>query len=138
MPTQSHHAATALPCLVIEDDITDQKMVRRAFSGARVPAELVFVETISEARRALTQKRFSMVLCDNGLPDGCGSQFAQELTAHPEMDGTHVVIVSGWPSPFMWSKARRAGLQVIDKNDNAMRKLRDLFRDHFAKRRTAA
>ena len=69
-----------------------------------------------------------MILCDNNLPDGNGTSFAGTLVEDPAYRNTRIVIISGWPSPFMWAKARAAGLQVIDKNDHAQTKLVKLFR----------
>ena len=72
-----------------------------------------------------------MVLCDNNLPDGNGTDFAQTLASDPRFFGTAIVIVSGWPSPFMWAKAREAGLQIIDKNEQMRQTLVDAFKKHL-------
>ncbi|MFN3210339.1 MAG: response regulator [Roseovarius sp.] len=120
-----------LRCLVLEDSAHDQELIRRAMRGARLNAEIDFVSTIRTAREALSSGhgRYSAILCDNSLPDGSGSEFAGELAGSPDLADVPIVIVSGWPSPFMWDKARAAGLCVIDKTDDPMRKLRDFFRE---------
>ena len=136
MPHPTPHGDRRLRCLVLEDSAHDQEMIRRAMRGARLDAEIEFVSTIATARKALSAGHFSVILCDNSLPDGSGSEFASELAGVPDLSDVPIAIVSGWPSPFMWDKARASGLSVIDKTDDPMRKLRDFFRDS-ARRRTA-
>ena len=120
--------AQKMNCLVIEDSLFDQKMIKRAVAGARIEADLAFADTLDAARHALASNRFSIILCDNNLPDGNGSDFAQELSREPKFRDASIVIISGWPSPFMWAKARAAGLQVIDKNDQPQIKLLEIFK----------
>ncbi|WP_299847535.1 response regulator [uncultured Roseovarius sp.] len=115
-------------CLVIEDSLFDQKMIKRAVAGARISADLAFADTLDAARHALARNRYSIILCDNNLPDGNGSDFAQELSREPKFRDVAIVIISGWPSPFMWAKARAAGLQVIDKNDQPQTKVLEIFK----------
>lgn len=116
-----------LSCLVIEDNLFDQKMISRAAQCARIDVEFKFAHTLDEARDALTANMFAIILCDNNLPDGNGADFILELAQAPEYHGTTIVIVSGWPSPFMWAKARAAGIQIIDKNDQPQVRLMDVF-----------
>ncbi|MEO1139766.1 MAG: response regulator [Pseudomonadota bacterium] len=131
MPQKRRDTQKLRRCLVLEDSMQDQEMIRRAMRGARIDVDLDFVTTINGARKSLREKTFSAILCDNSVPDGSGSEFARELAAEPELMGTPIAIVSGWPSPFMWDKARQAGLKVIDKTDEPMIKLRDFFRHNF-------
>lgn len=134
MALSSHKGDRRLRFLVLEDSAHDQEMIRRAMRGARLDAEIEFVSTIATARKALSQGRYAVILCDNSLPDGSGSEFASELAGVPDLSDVPIAIVSGWPSPFMWDKARAAGLSVIDKTDDPMRKLRDFFRDSAGRR----
>lgn len=120
--------AQKMNCLIIEDSLFDQKMIKRAVAAARIEADLAFADTLDAARHALARNRFSIILCDNNLPDGNGTDFAQELSQEPKFRDAAIVIISGWPSPFMWAKARAAGLQVIDKNDQPQIKLLEVFK----------
>lgn len=115
-------------CLIMEDTFLDQKMIRRAIASARVDADVEVADTLDAARRALATGPYSMILCDNNLPDGNGTDFAQQLANDARYRNTSIVIISGWPSPFMWAKAKAAGLQIIDKNDDPQVKLRDIFK----------
>lgn len=121
-------------CLVIEDSVFDQRMIQRMIRGSGVDAEVVFASTLSAARRILARHRFSMILCDNNLPDGNGTDFAQKLSNDPGYFDTPIVIVSGWPSPFMWAKAKAAGLPIIDKNDQLQARLAQFFQRRFGGR----
>lgn len=118
-------------CLVIEDNLFDQKTIERMIRSSQVSAIVEFATTLSAARRALALNHFDMVLCDNNLPDGNGTDFAQTLAGDPRFFGTAIVIVSGWPSPFMRAKAREAGLQIIDKNEQMRQTLVDAFKKHL-------
>lgn len=122
----SRQLSKTMKCLVIEDSIVDQKIVRRAILGAHPDAEIDVVDTLEAAQHALNARPYSMILCDNNLPDGNGAEFAEALAHDPVYRNTPIVIVSGWPSPFMWAKAKAAGIQVIDKNDQMMQRLRQL------------
>ena len=113
-----------LRCLIIEDSLVDQKIMKRAILGAQARAEVEVVDTLNAAQHALNTRQFSIILCDNNLPDGNGTEFAEALARDPRYRDTRIVIVSGWPSPFMWAKAKAAGLQIIDKNDQLMLRLR--------------
>ena len=115
-------------CLVIEDSLFDQKLVKRAVASARIDIEFTFANTLDAARQALAVNRYSVILCDNSLPDGNGTDFAQSLASEPKNRNTVIVTFTGWPSPFMWAKARVAGLQVIDKNNKPHLKLIEVFK----------
>ncbi|MEO3417221.1 response regulator [Roseovarius sp. CAU 1744] len=125
-------------CLVIEDSLFDQRLIERTLRASGVEAELVFAGTLQAARQALATQKFSMILCDNNLPDGNGTDFAQQLANDPSYFNTTIVIVSGWPSPFMWDKANAAGLQIIDKNDEIRIKLAEVFRRRLGRKRMAS
>ena len=122
-------------CLVIEDSEFDQKMIARAMTGARVHAEISYANTLEKARKALATHSYALIVMDNKLPDGNGGDYARELACDPGFRNVPIVIVSGWPSPFMWDKARAAGLTVIDKNDEPQPKLRDFFRHQLRRNR---
>ena len=125
-------------CLVIEDNLFDQKMIQRTLSCASAEIELDFATTLATARRFLALHHYAVILCDNNLPDGNGTDFAQDLANNAKYNDTRIVIVSGWPSPFMWAKAKAAGLQVVDKNDQPQVKLMQIIRQRFGLRRLRA
>jgi len=125
-----------LTCLIVEDSLFDQKMMTRVIGKAYARMQVQTVSTLAEARAALAAESFSLVLLDNNLPDGTGINYAVDLSRDPKLNHIPIIMVSDWPTPFMWDKAAQAGvLSVIKKSDftvpffrsallNSMRKLR--------------
>lgn len=105
-------------CLVIEDSKFDQKRITRAMHLGCKNISLVFSNTLGEARAKIEKMSFAMILLDNNLPDGMGADFAVELSRHPKHRRTPVVMVSDWPSPFMWDKASKAGVHYVVRKDD--------------------
>ena len=65
------------------------------------------------------------------LPDGVGADFLAELAVHAHWRQAPVVMVSDWPSPFMFDKARAANvLAVWSKGDFTPERVRRLVKGH--------
>jgi response regulator of citrate/malate metabolism len=112
---QSQNIAT---CLIVEDSQFDQQMMTRVIARSRNPMNVRVASTLSSAKEALAHGDVSLILLDNNLPDGIGADFALELASDPKHAHTPVVIVSDWPTPFMWEKAASAGvLYVVNKSE---------------------
>lgn len=108
-------------CLIVEDSEFDQKMMQRVIRRAQSALQIDVATTLSSARRALEIQNISLILLDNNLPDGLGANFALELAADPQSARIPVIIVSDWPTPFMWEKAQSAGvLYVVNKSEFAI------------------
>ena len=70
------------------------------------------------AREAVEGSTPDVILLDNNLPDGQGANFALELSEDPRFAHIPVVMVSDWPTPFMYHKAEMAGVRhVVSKAD---------------------
>lgn len=105
-------------CLVVEDSAFDQERLRRILSHSFKQLDAVFTATLKDARAAVEKSRPRIILLDNNLPDGQGANFAVELSQDPRFAEIPVVIVSDWPSPFMFHKAEIAGVRhVVSKSD---------------------
>jgi CheY-like chemotaxis protein len=103
-------------CLIIEDSEFDQLMMSRVIGRLRGRMRVKVANSLQAAREALAQGRVSLILLDNNLPDGIGANFAMELASDPNHSRTPVIMVSDWPTPFMWEKAAAAGvLYVVNK-----------------------
>lgn len=112
---QSHNIAT---CLIVEDSQFDQEMMARVIARSQRQMTVQVASTLSAARKALANGEVSLILLDNNLPDGIGADFALELASNPKHASTPVVMVSDWPTPFMWEKAASAGvLYVVNKSE---------------------
>ncbi|GHF41521.1 response regulator [Seohaeicola zhoushanensis] len=117
MPQTSGNASVRT-CLIVEDSTYDQRMMARTVRAVMSPVEVRFAATLEEARLALATIRVSFILLDNNLPDGKGANFAMELAQDARYGRIPVIIVSDWPSPFMWEKAALAGVRkVLMKSD---------------------
>jgi hypothetical protein len=58
-----------------------------------------------------------MILLDNNLRDGRGPYYVQILAADPDLAPIPVIIISDWPTPFMWDKAQTAGVRFVQTKD---------------------
>ncbi len=105
-------------CLIVEDSTFDQQMMTRVINRADAPMKVKVATTLKSARLALARGRISLILLDNNLPDGFGANFALELAQDAAHADIPVIMVSDWPSPFMWEKAASAGvLFVVNKSE---------------------
>lgn len=123
-------------CLIVEDSEFDQQRMTRIVSRSHKDMEVRVATTIRAAREILGRGGVSLILLDNNLPDGFGADFSIELAADEELSKIPVVMVSDWPSPFMWEKAASAGvLFVIGKADFGARYVREALRVSPPRRR---
>lgn len=105
-------------CLIIEDSHFDHKMMTRVIGLSYSRMRVEIVTSLKDARAALAREGFSIILLDNNLPDGYGANFALELAGSPQVSHIPVIMVSDWPTPFMWDKAAKAGvLNVVNKSE---------------------
>ena len=105
-------------CLIVEDSQFDQELIARAIKRSHGDMKIEVATTLQSARRALQRNGYSLILLDNNLPDGLGANFAIELAAHKVHSKIPIIMISDWPSPFMWEKAAAAGvLYVVNKTE---------------------
>ena len=105
-------------CLMVEDSTFDQEKIKRVMARSSLAVEIEIAPTLQEARNVLALGGIDMILLDNNLPDGLGADFAIELSRDAATANIPIVMVSDWPSPFMWDKANMAGvLHVVNKTD---------------------
>ena len=103
----------ARTCLIVEDNQVDQIKMTRVVQRPPYEMKAHVANTLRAARRALESGRPGLILLDNNLPDGLGAEFAQEIARDPALSGVPLIIVSDWPSPFMWEKAASAGVAYV-------------------------
>ena len=105
-------------CLIVEDSEFDSAKLIRVLNRSLEDVHIAVAPTLSRAREALRQGMADLILLDNNLPDGLGANFAQELARDPRLANIPVIMVSDWPSPFMWQKAASAGVfYVVNKSE---------------------
>lgn len=104
-------------CLLVEDSEFDQHRVTRMLKGAG-PVDLIIATTLAEAGSLLQKQRFDLVILDNALPDGLGVDFAMGIRRLEQFRNLPVIIVSDFPSPFMYDKAMAARVsRVLTKSE---------------------
>ncbi len=133
------YAATDLSegatCLIVEDSQFYQQMMTRVVIRAGGKMQVKVAPTLKSARIALDAGEISLILLDNNLPDGIGAEFALELAANPKHARIPVIMVSDWPTPFIWEKAASAGvLYVVNKADFGVRYVEQALRNGLRKR----
>ncbi|WP_300056997.1 response regulator [uncultured Roseobacter sp.] len=121
MPQQNaaqHSGASTRTCLIVEDSTFDQEKIKRILDKSFKDVFVAVAATIEEAREHMARYQTSFILLDNHLPDGTGANFALELSANPDFSTIPIVMVSDWPTPFMFDKAQSAGvIHVVNKSD---------------------
>jgi two-component system NtrC family sensor kinase len=78
--------------LVVDDSLTVRMNLMDVLAAAELPA--VACASLAEARAALAQDRFSLVILDVLLPDGDGLQLLEQIRATPSANGTAVMLLS--------------------------------------------
>ncbi|MBU2962449.1 response regulator [Citreicella sp. C3M06] len=110
---------TTKTILVIEDSAADREMFRRVLKQVCAPRfEISFAHDLKTARQFLTQAHFALIILDNVLPDGYGADFVSELGQSKAWRRIPVLVVSDWPTPFMFDKVRNARAEAILSKDN--------------------
>lgn len=105
-------------CLIVEDSAFDQERIKRILDKSFKEVFVAVAATIEEAREHMARYQTSFILLDNHLPDGTGANFAVELSENPDFAKIPIVMVSDWPTPFMFDKAQSAGvIHVVNKSD---------------------
>ncbi|MGC3937843.1 response regulator [Roseobacter sp. EG26] len=112
------HSTQTRTCLIVEDSTFDQERIKRILDKSFKGVFVAVAATIEDARQHMSQYQTSFILLDNNLPDGTGANFAVELAQDPNFAKIPIVIVSDWPTPFMFDKAQSAGvIHVVNKSD---------------------
>ena len=100
-------------CLIIEDSEFDSMRMTRIMRKSKLKLRIEVASTLTRAREVMTGGNVALILLDNNLPDGLGADFAIELSRDPGTADTPVIMISDWPSPFMWEKAASAGVRYV-------------------------
>ena len=93
-------------CLVVEDSDLDRRIMRRVLARQGHPLRVLFARTLAEARQLLAQEDIAIVFLDNALPDGNAADHLASIIGGRTGRRVPVVMVSDWPTPFMFAKAR--------------------------------
>ena len=97
-------------CLIVDDLEFDRRMMRRVLAKHCPEMPLIVARNLDEARARLRDQNVTMIFLDNSLPDGMGVDFVSEMSADKKFCNVPVVIVSDFPTPFMYAKAQAANV----------------------------
>jgi len=100
-------------CLIVDDSEFDRRAIARAVKRSDLPYRLRIASTLSELEKCVGHKHVKALILDNSLPDGRGIDFAVKYVAHPWFRGLSKVIVTDFPSPFIFEKARQADVGEV-------------------------
>jgi len=121
-------------CLIVEDDAFEMRQLQRLVRAMNRRLVLVSVCSIREAKVHLRRTRFDLILLDNVLPDGYGIELAMELSHSQRHCMTPMAIVSEWPTPFIFEKAKRANaIKVLRKKYLTPSKIENIMDRTFRK-----
>ncbi|HEX3883815.1 MAG TPA: response regulator [Stellaceae bacterium] len=80
------------PVLIVDDSLTVRMNLRQHLGGAGL--DTVVCATVAEARRALAENRFSLIVLDVLLPDGDGVDLLKEIRGNPVTRDIAVMLLS--------------------------------------------
>ena len=122
--------SSPVTCLIVEDSDLDRLMLRRVLAQLDPTLRHVLAATLAEAKQKLDEGGIDFMLLDNSLPDGNGADFVLTLARDPILSRIPVLIVTGWPSPFLFAKANAARVRkVVAKDQLKGKAVTRLFQD---------
>ncbi|WP_425098464.1 response regulator [Tropicibacter sp. S64] len=104
-------------CLIVEDSEADRFALRRVLLKLAPELRIAMATSLVEARQHLAAGRIDFVVLDNSLPDGNGADFVLDLSRNAAFADIPVLLVTGWPSPFLFAKAREAKVRHVVAKD---------------------
>lgn len=118
-------------CMIVDDAEFDRRMMRQVIRKTYPDMPMVVAKSLDEARRRLKGRKISIMFLDNSLPDGLGVDFVAELNGDPAHRKVPVVIVSDFPSPFMYAKAKARNVcEVWSKSEFLTEKVQHVVERH--------
>lgn len=112
-------------CLVVEDSEFDRRLIARTIRKSGLRYRVRAAHDLASARQAFGHPQVTALILDNSLPDGRGVDLAMRHAGDPWFIRLIKLMLTDAPSPFMWEKARSAGIgQVMLKSDLSASTLR--------------
>ena len=95
--------------LIVDDEVDICYFLSRNLN--RKNFEASFVNSLREAREAISEKKPAILLLDNHLPDGLGMDFASEIKK--EYPGLKIVMITDHDTPTDRSNAEKNGIDCF-------------------------
>ncbi|MBN1202221.1 MAG: response regulator [Anaerolineae bacterium] len=118
--------------LLVEDDVVDQMAFKRLIDHEQLSYDVVFAETVSEARAVLSEQEFDIALVDYLI----GNQTAFDLIE--DIEDVPIIIITGRGDEEIAVKAMKAGALdylVKDAQGNYLKTLPVVVENTIARRR---
>lgn len=100
-------------CLVVDDSEFDRRMIARALRRSGLGYRVRAATDLTDFRRSFGNTEVRAVILDNSLPDGRGIDLCVAEAKDPWFRRLAKLIVTDLPSPFMWEKAKVAGVSEV-------------------------
>jgi CheY-like chemotaxis protein len=85
--------------LVVEDNPGDANLIREAFSECGHRCDVQIVSRLTEARAALEQQTFDILISDMGVRNGESNEFLRWARSRNETSRMPIVVLSGAVDP---------------------------------------
>ncbi|MFW2541714.1 response regulator [Primorskyibacter sp. 2E107] len=119
-----------LTCLIVADSETERFQLRWLLMTLEPDLRILMVASLEEAWRTLRTGPVDFVLLDNSPPDGNSADFVRRLSQDRRLSSLPVLIITGWPSPFLFAKAKMVKVKhVVDMGPPRSDAVLGLFRD---------
>lgn len=110
--------------LIVDDDVVDQKLIKRELTSAINALEVFAVTTVGEGLDILTAQHFDVVILDYKMPQMTGIEMLIELRSRPHLSKTAIVMVSSSEESSLALKCIEAGAHdFLAKNEVSASKL---------------
>ena len=134
MSCADNGADAMIDVLLIEDDLIDEMAVLRTVARAGLPYRMHVVRSLAEARRALGQCRYDVILADYQLPDGSSFDLMDVFA-----DGLVIFVTGAWDAAAA-AQALRLGVHdylIKDSQGNYLQLLHYRVETALRQRRIA-
>jgi len=125
-------AADVKRVLIVDDSAEDRFLLRRTLGLMSYQVEIIEARTVEEAIRAIRSQHVDVVLMDQKLPNGKGTEAIADLRLAGRTEP--ILLITGAPSPDDRREALRAGAQAyLGKEECSPSKVEETINDSEAR-----
>src|SRR6188472_1753772 len=93
--------------LVVEDDLLDRKLIKKALVSSGIPHEVIFAVDHETGREAALGKEFDCIFLDYNLPGGTGLELLKDIKA--QGNTSPIIIVTSQGDEHIAVEAMKSG-----------------------------
>jgi len=109
MITKNSHLKRHLNILLVDDDMVDREVVKRALSSRQISQTIKEALTVDEAIEYLNQMDFDIILLDYKMPKRDGIELLHELKTHKQQHDNAIIMMSTTDDENIIMKCLEAG-----------------------------